>query len=160
MGYAMYNLALSLLLLLIIWLALGNLREVAMIARIVVLLWAVFISVAVLFFPKVYFVLTGAKATLRRTTENSRNGTQSLRGASTSSNGEDAYLLEKKLAHVKKEIEMLRKELTKHDAEAVKTIKEKMRKAEKDLATTMASTTNSASGVGPLPTNSDSQGGA
>jgi len=66
LGYAIYNLAFCLVLLLAIWQAVAPSQYLfATIAREVVILWAILISVGVIFVPKIYFVLTNRKSDLR-----------------------------------------------------------------------------------------------
>jgi len=85
-GYAIYSHAFCLLLLLIVWQALP-LQEwyFAAIAREVVLLWALFVSVSLIFLPKIYFVLTNRKSDLRGSIRSSLNKTTGTTGISDAS---------------------------------------------------------------------------
>jgi len=114
-GYAVYNLAFCILLLLIIWRALPISQYFfSAIAREVVILWALFISVAFIFLPKMYFVVTGRKSDLKGGIARGTTRTRSaVSDADTAGNTgtESGDMPSLKLQALEAEVQQLRAEL-------------------------------------------------
>jgi len=129
-GYALYNMFFCLILLLLVWRLIPDDRVLAHALRSIVILWGIAISLAAIFVPKIYFVLSGDQNPNKDTqaTRRTMNNSFAAEGESSSSSATDR-------ADLRAQIVQLQKDLDSAKAEANRRAEGEGKKPEPTVAT-------------------------